>query len=147
MGVYLGLEILPDYIYQDDWERVFEESLELIQAYPFATLSVEQKDDYKRFVLEPTKEQQLYVNGKTERYWKINGDLESKEKGEGFTLSSYLERYSGWKKDIQEKEILLYQLGNSGKGASEVFYAKTQGLPYHIPLLAIATLIESRLPQ
>lgn len=147
MGVYLGLEIIPDYINQDEWERVFEESFKLIQAYPFATLSVEQKDDYKRLVLEPTKEQHLNVNGKTERYWKINGDLESKVTGEGFTLSSNLDKYCEWKKDIPEKDILLYQAKDIGRRASKVFHAKTQGLPYHIPLLAIAALIESRFPQ
>lgn len=147
MGVYLGLEIIPDYINQDEWERVFEESFKLIQAYPFATLSVEQKDDYKRLVLEPTKEQHQYMNGKMERYWKINGDLESKEIGESFTLSSNLERYKERKEDIPEKDILLYQAKDSGRRASKVFHAKTQGLPYHTPLLAVAALIESRFPQ
>ncbi|WP_019155435.1 hypothetical protein [Robertmurraya massiliosenegalensis] len=147
MGVYLGLEIVSDYINQDEWEKVFEETLILIQAYPFATLSVEQMDDYKQLVLEPTKEQRLVVYGETERYWQINGDLESKETGESFNLSSNIDKYSKRKEDIQEEDILLYQLRNSERGASKVFYSKTQGLPYHIPLLAIAALIESRFPQ
>lgn len=146
MGVYIGLDIIPNYINQEEWERVFEETFELIQSYPFATLVVEQVGNFKRLVLERAKEQRFYIYGKAECHWKVNGDLESKKTGEGFTLGSSIEKYSRLNEKILEEDI-LYLMNSSMRGAREVFYAKTQGLPYHIPLLAIAALIESRFPK
>lgn len=32
MAIYLGLDITSNYINQDEWERVFEETFKLIQS-------------------------------------------------------------------------------------------------------------------
>lgn len=147
MGIYIGLDIIPNQINQKDWQMVFEETLQLIQAYPFATLNVDSVNGFKRFVLERTERQNVEEYGLEAEYWKINGDLESKETGESFTLFSSLDRYSGFKEERLKEDILLYYIEDGGNGAREIFYSKTQGKDYHTYLLAIAALIESRFPK
>ncbi|AIF45088.1 hypothetical protein [Virgibacillus sp. SK37] len=147
MGIYIGLDIIPNYIDQDDWENVFEETLQLIRAYPFATLITENMGDYQRIVLDRTEEQCVNRFSGKEMYWKLNGDLESKETGESFTLLSNLARYKGLKGERLKEDILQYYVEDKGNGAREVFYSKTQGKDYHTYLLAIASLIESRFPK
>lgn len=147
MGIYIGLDIIPNQIKQEDWQMVFEETLQLIQAYSFATLNVDSVNGFKRIVLERTERQNVEGYGSEAEYWKINGDLESKETGESFTLFSSLERYSGFKEERLKEDILLYYIEDGVNGAREVFYSKTQGKDYHTYLLAIAALIESRFPK
>lgn len=146
MGVYISLDIMPNCINQYEWEKVFDETLQLIQSYPFSTYKVEQLEDYQRIVLERTKEEVLKKSFHKERYWKINGDLESMKTGESFSLSSDLDNYRKRREETDIKDILLCYLDSDNR-LSEVFRSKTQGLPYHIPLLAIASLIESRFPN
>ncbi|MBD7937616.1 hypothetical protein H9655_11330 [Cytobacillus sp. Sa5YUA1] len=147
MGIYIGLDIIPNHINQEDWQKVFEETLQLIQAYPFATLNVDSVNGFMRFVLDRTERQNVEGYGSEAEYWKINGDLESKETGESFTLFSSLDRYSRLKEERAKEDILLNFLNKNERGAREVFYSKTQGKDYHIYLLAIAALIESRFPK
>lgn len=146
MGIYIGLEIIPNKINKEDWQKVFEETLQLICSYPFATLITEDIDGYKRIVLDRTEWKYVNGYGRQEKYWKINGDLESKETGESFTLYSNLDRYSNLREERVKEDILLSFAEDDRHGGREVFYSKTQGKPFHIPLLAIAALIESRFP-
>lgn len=147
MGVYIGLDVMPNKIYQEDWQRVFEESMQLIQAYPFATLKEENVNGFKRFVLDRAEGQYVEGYGGEGRYWKVNGDLDSKETGEGFTLFSNLDRYSSLKEERLTEDILLNFVNKDERGAKEVFYSKTQGKDYHNFILSIAALIESRFPK
>ncbi|MEW9110042.1 MAG: hypothetical protein AB2374_11890 [Cytobacillus gottheilii] len=147
MGIYVGLDIIPQKISQEEWQNVFEETLQLIKAYPFATQNVDNVDGFKRLVLDRTEEQFVEGYGPEEKYWKINGDLESKETGESFTLFSNFERYREFNEDKLKEDILLYLTEEGGGRARKVFYSKTQGKDYHTFLLGIATLIESRFPK
>lgn len=147
MGIYIGIDIIPNKINEQDWEIVFEETLQLIQAYPFATLNVDSVNGFKRVVLERAKEQYIEGFEEEEGYWKINGDLKSKETGESFTMFSSLNKYSGLKEERLKEDILLYYVEDGRPGAREVFYNKTQGKDYHTYMLAIATLIETRFPK
>ena len=147
MGVYIGLDIIPKKIIQEEWQKVFEESMQLIQAYPFATLKEVNVDGFKRLVLDRAEVQCVEGYGAEEKYWKINGDLESKETGESFTLFSSLDRYGGLKESRVTEDILFNFLNKNERWAKEVFYSKTQGKQYHSFVLAIAALIECRFPK
>lgn len=147
MGIYVGLSLIPQKISQEEWKKVFEETLQLIKAYPFATQNVENVNGFKRLVLDRTEEQFIEGYGSEEKYWKINGDLESKETGESFTLFSSLERYSDINENTVKEDILLCFAEDGGGRARNVFYSKTQGKNYHTFLLSIAALIESRFPK
>lgn len=127
--------------------RGFEETLLLIQAYPFATYYVDNLDGFKRLVLDRTEEQYVDKYGLKEKYWNIIGDLESKETGESFTLFSSIAKYSEVKEERLKEDILLGFLNKDDWGAREVFYSKTQGKNYHNFILAIAALIENRFPM
>jgi hypothetical protein len=126
MGIMIRLDIMPDEIEKGAWESCFEETLELIKAYPFATLKEEVKNG-QGLTLKKTEEEIFDWQGRKERYWKISGDLETRQLGESFILY---------------KNLDTYRMAPN----KSVFYDKTQGLPYHIPMLAIASLIESRFP-
>lgn len=147
MGIYIGIDIIPNKINEQDWKVVFEETLQLIQAYPFATLNMDSVNGFKRLVLERAKKQYIEGFEEEEGYWKINGDLKSKDTGESFTMFSSLNKYSELKEERLKEDILLYYLEDGKSGAREVFYNKTQGKDYHTYILAIATLIETRFPK
>ncbi|WP_025729695.1 hypothetical protein [Heyndrickxia ginsengihumi] len=51
------------------------------------------------------------------------------------------------KEERIKEDILLHYVEDDRRGGREVFYSKTQGEDYHIYILAIATLIESRFPR
>lgn len=128
MGIMIGLDIYPNEIEQEAWVSCFNETLELIKAYPFATLiDVVEDENGQRLILKKTKEEFIEWQGKKQSYWKINGDLESGQLGESF---------------IMYKDLDIYRMTPN----KSVFWNKTQGLPYHIPMLAVASLIESRFP-
>ncbi|WP_025729693.1 hypothetical protein [Heyndrickxia ginsengihumi] len=95
MGIYIGLDIVPNYIDQDDWEKVFDETLELIRSYPFATLTTEDINGFKRLILDQTVVQSVFNYHEKERYWKINGDLDSKKQERVFRCFPVLTDIAG----------------------------------------------------
>ncbi|MGE8205838.1 hypothetical protein ACQKP0_14880 [Heyndrickxia sp. NPDC080065] len=72
------------------------------------------------------------------------GDLHSKRYGETFRLYRDFNKYQNSKGSKEANEILLEE---DRQKLVEVFDAKTQGFDYHIYILAIAMLIESRFPN
>lgn len=115
MGIYIGLDIIPNHINQEDWQKVFEETLQLIQAYPFATLNVDSVNGFMRFVLDRTERQNVEGYGSEAEYWKINGDLESKETGESFTVQPERKRFAHdkvnvlWQGDMSHGPYVSYK--------------------------------------
>jgi len=148
MGIYINLEILPHQISTEEWRKVYLESLELIKAYPFMGLRQEEKNGVKRFVYSRQVEKDE-DNEKT-RHWIICGDLETKEKGESFELFYDINHYCRFEDEkaesSKEEDIILASLNNIST-IRYVFDNKTQCCNYHIYILAIAMLIESRFPN
>lgn len=145
MGVYIGLDIIPNKINKEEWKKVYIESLELIRAYPFAEYILDEYNGEERYVLDIAKEKLKDDNFKESRYWKIYGDLKTKETGEVFNLYYDLSKYEK-EYDSKNNDILLSFIGDA-QGEVTVFNSKTQGKDYHIYVLAIACLIESRFPK
>lgn len=55
MGV-LNLDIIPNKIDQKEWETVYQETLQLINVYPFADIKTDYIDDVERIFLGRTEE-------------------------------------------------------------------------------------------
>lgn len=157
MGVNIYLDILPHEITEDEWEEVYEETLQILSAYPFVDIVTDQ-DTYNcnwRYMTR-TKERTIrFIDN--EVGWHTVGDEVTLRTAESFALARNLNYYR--KNTSQERnchDILFSKTWRLGdipnqlkdiKAASAiVFDSKTQGKPFHIPLLAIACLIESRFP-
>jgi len=148
MGVYITLEIMPDDISSEEWARVYLESLELLNNYPGEMMglvwekigSIDEMPVYSR-TLEHEKEKP------ENRHWEVVGDFASKETGESFILYYDLHHYTKRRNPKPSSEDILLHIRNDNVKPIHVFNDKTQGLPYHIPILAVATLIESRFPR
>ncbi|WP_040206380.1 hypothetical protein [Neobacillus jeddahensis] len=138
MGAYINLSILPRNISKLEWEQIYEESLRLVDAFPFAEVAEREFFGYRLPVYVKAGE-----NIAPERHWTISGDLNSKRFAETFTLYSDISHYQSAQLESSQKDILFEE----DQREIDVFNSKTQGYEYHLYILAIAMLIESRLPR
>ncbi|KAB7672556.1 hypothetical protein [Bacillus sp. B1-b2] len=138
MGTYINLSILTRNISKLEWEQIYEETLRLVDAFPFAGVAEREFFGYRLPVYVKAKE-----NIAPERHWVISGDLKSKRFAETFTLYRDIIHYQSTQLESSQKDILFEE----GQREIDVFNSKTQGYEYHLYILAIAMLIESRLPQ
>ncbi len=150
MGVYITLAIIPSRITHEAWRETYEESLALLRGYSGEMMGI-QREQIK------TAERRVYsrriehhVDDPKQRHWHVVGDFASKETGESFILYSDLEHYrdrgSHSKSEEEINDIIVNIITEKG-GYCDVFSDKTQGCPYHIPMLAVAMLVEDRFPQ
>ena len=156
MGIYLNLHIVPSQIKQSDWEKVYEESLLLVQDYPFLRLKLEKYQGLPRLIYS-SKVEEKNSDG-VSRNWMVCGDAQSKKTGEEFILERDLSRYS-WAINANSKDSLetidLLQVDfedvednrNKDINIKAVFSNKTQGYDYHKYVLSVAMLLESRFPK
>ncbi len=159
MGIDIGLSIVPNKIDCITWQRVYEESLILLKAYPFAGLRTIKKEGKEMLVY--TGELEHKLDDFHNRYWLVCGDLKTKKMAETFRLCFDLSNYCGhlvenketkasdMEKDAENIDDILLELQKEMKDQNSalvnVFFEKTQGAPFHNYLLALAMLFESRL--
>ncbi|MEK4750441.1 hypothetical protein NST77_23390 [Niallia sp. FSL W8-0177] len=138
MGTYINLSMLTSNISNLELEQVYEESLKLVYAFPFADV------DRREFCGSKLP---VYVKSaekiKPERHWSITGDLKSKRFAETFKLYRDINHYQSVQSESSGRDILFEE----DQLMNDVFNSKTQGYEYHLYILAIAMLIESRLPN
>ena len=141
MGVFLYLDLIPGRIDKQAWADVYEESLKLIGAYPFASLTYNEIDGCQRFIYSSSVEYKK--DDPQGRHWQVVGDLVSKKTAEPFELYYDLDYYLV--RCNRKTEDILLDLARE-QPAGSVFCNETEYLDYHFPLLAIAMLIETRFP-
>lgn len=138
MGTYINLSILSSNISNLEWEQVYDESLKLVNAFPFADVAEREFFGYRLPVYVKAIEKIA-----PERYWSTIGDLDSKRFAETFSLYRDIGRYQSARLESGHRDILF----EDDQQKIEVFSSKTQGYEYHLYILSIAMLIESRLPE
>ncbi|GBF35346.1 hypothetical protein DCCM_4469 [Desulfocucumis palustris] len=150
MGVYIGLELIPEAVSRTAWEDAYRETLLLINAFPFVRLKSESIEG--REVLTYVREPECHRDEPGKRHWHICGDIVSKKTGEGFILYYDFARYrpgpSGWERRKGRPSAgvagdILVEIANEENTIS-IFNGNTRGHPYHIYVLAIAMLLETR---
>ncbi len=152
MGIYIYLQISHS-VTKEEWEKVYEETLQLVEAFPLAERKKVKCKGIDTVCLVKTKEQKKVFSDYWDRkeevvgWWTI-GDYETMSTAEDYCLQRDLIKDD--KINADATDILLGQfLEWDGEDVSPYCYYlwgnKTQGEPYHIYLLAIACLIESRL--
>ncbi|UJL45605.1 hypothetical protein KFZ58_14545 [Virgibacillus sp. NKC19-16] len=153
MGVYIFMDILPSKINKEEWENVYEESIDLIKAYPFMDYTFD-RETYG--VMWRYAHRTGYTD--LQQKWHIVGDYDTMLTGESFSLSRDIEVYR--KKDNVKNgsdDIIAEEINRNvfydqeelqiPVGSVNVFDGKTQREPFHNYLLAIACLFESRFPK
>lgn len=151
MGVYLRLTIIPSRITSAEWLDVYEDSLALLHGYPGEMMGIlyEEIGSVERRVYSRTIEHD--VDDPEQRHWHVVGDFKSKQTGESFTFYADRDNYNSRHHlseccDDEDGDIIVDIVEQKGNHR-DVFSSKTQGHPYHIPLLAVAMLVEDRLPE
>lgn len=149
MGLSILLYVNFNGIKQEDWDSAYQESILLLSKFPapLITLAQETIKGQDRFVF--TKNIQKDIGTKDE-HWSICGDLISYRRAESFELYRNIEHYTVISNAISDKDVLFANENDmdfiDGYGLA-VFENKTQGYPYHLAVLAVAILLESRFPE
>lgn len=148
MGIFIHLAVSRA-ISQEEWEPAYEESLRLAKAFGLCDSTWKKKYDRDLYCLIPTEE--IMVRGK--KAWCAVGDLNTWHTGEDYCLY----RDFSWEEPRQEgvcydplMSILPAYMNIDWedprtKGSFSLWDGKSQGEPYHIALLAIALMLETRL--
>lgn len=146
MGVYLDL-IISKAVTQDEWEKVYEETLHLLQFLPLVEYGHKYIDGIRVKCLVKSKEKTFEWNGNA-LGWGVNGESYYDYRMEDFILFRNFEHEKNIPIDMQNP--ILYVLNdNQDKKINQYFNHcwgnKTDGLIGHVYLLAIALLIVDRL--
>ena len=154
MGIFINL-LISKSVTKEEWEAVYEETLELIKHLPFAEVRTVKIHDIGTTCLVKTEERTETKNawGKEEIQvgWMTNGDLYSLQTAESYYLprdiiAGDVEPDAG---DAMLGALPAYMHykweDHRFRHVYEKWGMKTQGEPYHIGLLAVAALIEARL--
>ena len=145
MGIYIRLNIIADQISKKDWNSVYKESEQLINAYPF--LDIASDDDAYgcpwNYADSPSERPIKYCGNNIG--FRMSGDLVSMETAESFELIKDLDYYRGNLRSTKECKDILQFYADHLEGTTRVFDDKTQGFDYHRYILAIACLFEDRL--
>lgn len=144
MGIFIYLAVSKA-VTQQEWEAVYEETLLLVNKFPFAELRQKQIHGIRTQCLVPTQERTHVYGSNGENSctgWKADGDYVYMRCAETYGLRRKLSE------EVQTEGGTDAMLGVLGAEANQVHCLwgnKTQGEPYHIYLLAVACLIEARL--
>src|SRR6056297_1881057 len=156
MGIVIELSVDFSRITQDQWTAVYEETLQLIEQYPFMEKVVD-RDSYDETMIyaDRTKERYLSPWYPDTLGWFSIGDLGSFEHTETFLLFRDINYYKDIDTTQRDGDIYFSLIDHHGTPMPEiralstdgyhVFDGKTQGYDSHKYLLGIATLIEDRL--
>lgn len=150
MGIHVYLGVRWSAVDPEVWEAVYDETLTLLRAHPSQLLGFARRPLLGRRVT-------MYTTGieqdhGAERRWSVAGDRRSMRFAEVFSLlrshPRRLTRQGELRVDDAEEageEDLVLQ-DPELRRADRMFEAKTQGEPYHLPVVAAGLVVEARLP-
>lgn len=156
MGIFINL-LISKSVTKEEWEKVYEETLQLIEHLPFAEKMKVKIHGIDTICLVKTKEHEEsygWNNEKTRVGWNAVGDYEFMITAEDYYLPRDLIKNNEVEPDAGDAlfAALPAYMDYNWKDerfnhAYELWGAKTQGEPYHIYLLSVAALIEARLGE
>lgn len=155
MGVFIHLAISKS-VTSEEWREVYQETVQLVRAFPLAEWRKVPVRGIPTTCLVPTEEREEHYGWHQEKVrtgWFADGDYRSLRTAETYCLSRDLVTADGYEADAPD--AIFATIPDHLKGYDwhdDMFShcyllwgAKTQGEPYHMYMLAIACLIESRL--
>ena len=154
MGIYIHQSISKS-ITQEEWEKVYEETLLLMEAFPFAERGNMVYAGKKVPCVVHTREREaVSFQGDRILGWHTSMDYDTLGCAETYYIPRDLT--GGRKADPEAWDAMMeavpaymdYDWGEEMLGHTySLWDAKTQGEPYHMYLLAVACLIEDRLGE
>ena len=150
MGLFISLTINPDHIEPAQWAAAYDDSLRVLENFPVPLMRYtnEERLGEKRLLYTSTI---IQNKGAENEYWQICGDMVSLREAESFRLYRDLNNWVRSREQTwTDRDVLWADEENiryvDGYGIN-IFGNKTQGYPYHLALLAVAVLFESRFPE
>lgn len=155
MGIFINIALSKS-VTRKEWEEVYQETLQLVKAFPLAErreVSVQGIPTMCLVRTEEREEQWGWLRRETRRGWFADGDYEYLCTAENYFLPCNLvteDQYEENAPDAMLASLPAYLEGYDWNDdrfghCYSLWGAKTQGEPYHMYLLSIACLIESRL--
>lgn len=148
MGTYIYLDLAPDRVEPDAWASFYDQSVLLLQQHPVGLLSrrVEKSSTGHRELY--SRRLEFHTNKPEQRHWLICGDATSRRVAEWFYLYRDVGVYRRGLRCVSALDDIVARLATSAEGVTaRVFQDNTGGLPYHVPMLAVAMLAEDLFPQ
>jgi hypothetical protein len=138
LGIHVYLSIEPERIEPERWASLYDEVLRVVRGYPDGAMGLGPLDvqgvETRAYLDECVRDEVIY----------ISGDRRSRLTGETFVFPRVLPRP---RHPLDGPESLLVkQVLHDEWYPHHIFGGKTQGLPFHTLILAIAMLAENRLP-
>lgn len=164
MGIFIYLDI-SESVTKEEWKAVYEETLKLVDAFPLAEQREVSIWDIDVSCFAPTTEREetyatLWGNAKVSVGWTACGDYTClMARAEDFYLKRDLVEEKRFNENAGDAMLATIPAviphrwgdnrfeGKQFKNSYRLWGAKTQGLPYHIYILAIACMIENRLGE
>lgn len=160
MGVFLGLKIFPDRIHPDDWGDFYDDSLRLLVSFSEPLISPNRRIIQGFECVSYSHDIERDLDDPMSRHWHVSGSMRdisvmeaAKDQqylatAQSFRMFRALQRYRSPGEGSKAAGIVDAVDDEAGEAEScLVFFAKTQGLAFHIPLLAVAMLAEHRFPD
>jgi len=146
MGIHVYLYADCERISPEAWRRVYDESKQVLQAWPnqpmrlgYGTVAgLENIPVYQRAV------EMDCGNGR--RGWRVSGDMGTKRVAEAFHFPESFGTAAPGTPPVGEDLLVTLARRDDARARSSLFGDKTQGEPYHVLIVAIATLVENRFP-
>lgn len=154
MGVHIYLLAKREDFPPELWERTYNESLVLLENFPARLMRsyTEEFGGEKRYVYAS---EIVRKRGTSDEHWIVSGDMTSLQRAEAFELYRHHARqFPGdhfIRRPANDRDVLWAEPGDGldyfhGNG-TVLWNSKTQGCPYHLALLAVGMLVESRCPR
>lgn len=155
MGIFIHLAVSTS-VTPKEWEVVYKETLQLVKAFPLAERLEVPVRGIPTWCLVPTEEREAHMGWIRERVetgWMADGDYDYLRTAETYFLPRDLTTDDQYEEDAPDAMLVSvpsvlreYKWNDSRfQRCYSLWGDKTQGEPYHMYLLAIACLIESRL--
>lgn len=150
MSTTVSLRVFPEAIDAAAWESVYDETRRLLAGWPDPPLGIRVRTVGGERVAAFTR------HCETDEGWRVVGDARSLRLGEAFDFPRHLPN-APWLDDpdvpaasLTYPDVLLALADSEGpvrKPTTELLGKKTLGEPYHLLMLAVATLVENRFPR
>lgn len=155
MGIFIYMAVSKS-VTSDEWKEVYQETLQLVRAFPLA----EQREVTVRGVpticMVPTEEHEYSYGWHKEKVrvgWSADGDYESLRTAERYFMPRELVKEDEYEAEAPDAMLVAVPAHLEGYSWEDerfnhhysLWGMKTQGEPYHMYLLSIACLIETRL--
>ncbi len=153
MGIFIHLEVSKSTT-EEEWNRVYQESLELVNAFPLAERGTITYFGKQVVCAVRTRERQSSDRSGMEYGWHAEMDYDTLKQAEDYYLPRNLVDREKIDREAQDAMMgalptyMDYDWKDKRFGRTySLWGAKTQGKPYHMYLLSIACLMEDRLGE